>query len=293
MKKLIKICIMFVLVLSFFAFNSSATEAISKKTAFVNTKDDPLTVRSGAGTKYKKVGSLKKYAKITVYSTTKNGWSEIKYKKKTAYVSSKYLININIKNSRVTYSLQDVNGKKYTVYVIGTNEKKAKGGTLDVNTDWAYMWAGIDIGDTLYKGDYKIYLCKNGSQTASYTGYQYKDHIYNATQKMMYSIPSKYKGQPTLFIVSEVITSSDDEADVYYIYKGKLKKLRKNNGYFGYTYRPQIVGKNIYKIASSNNVTGKWYVDTLKFNLNKGSFTLINTKQYDYNKMYKWRKDWE
>lgn len=176
MKKLLKICIMFVLVLSFFSFDSSTTEATSKKTAFVNTKDDP----SGSGTKYKKVGSLKKHAKVTVYSTTKNGWSEIRYNKKTAYVSSKYLININIKNSRATYSLKDVNGKKYTVYVIGTNDKKGKvsyAGESSRNDVWKDAWIGADEGDTVYTGDYKIYLLKDGSQTASYTGYQYKDHI--------------------------------------------------------------------------------------------------------------------
>lgn len=106
----------------------------------------------------------------------------------------------------------------------------------------------------------------------------------------MYSVPSKHKGQPTLFVVSEVMSSSGDEADVYYIYKGKLKKA---SDYFGYTYRPQIAGKNIYKIASYDNTTATWYVDTLKFNLNTGSFTVTNTKQYSYGKMYKWRKDWK
>ncbi|MFJ8264772.1 SH3 domain-containing protein [Peribacillus asahii] len=91
MKRLFKVLIMLALVLSVFSFNSSTTEAASTKTAFVNIKSGTLNVRSGAGTKYKKVGSLKKGAKVAIYSNTKNGWSEIRYKKKKAYVATKYL----------------------------------------------------------------------------------------------------------------------------------------------------------------------------------------------------------
>ncbi|MFB5285417.1 SH3 domain-containing protein [Peribacillus sp. Hz7] len=91
MKKVFKILIMLILVLSFFSFNSSNTEAATTKIAHVNIKSGTLTVRSGAGTKYKKVGSLKKDAGVYIYSQTKNGWSEIRYKNKKAYVATKYL----------------------------------------------------------------------------------------------------------------------------------------------------------------------------------------------------------
>jgi len=60
MKKLFKIFIMFILVLSFCSLNSSTTEAATTKIAHVNIKSGTLNVRSGAGTKYKKVGSLLK-----------------------------------------------------------------------------------------------------------------------------------------------------------------------------------------------------------------------------------------
>ena len=88
-KRLFKVLIMFVFVFSFFSFNSVKTEAATTKIAHVNIKT--LNVRSGAGTKYKKVGSLKKDAGVYVYSKTKSGWSEIRYKKKKAYVATKYL----------------------------------------------------------------------------------------------------------------------------------------------------------------------------------------------------------
>ena len=269
-------------------FLTETTEAASTQTAFVNIKSGTLTVRSTASIKAKKVGSLKKYAKVKVYSTTKSGWSEIRYNKKKAYVSSKYLININIKNSRVTYSLKDINGNKYTVYIIGTNEKRGKA-TFDGNLGWNFVWAGANEGDSLYKGDYKIYLLKNGSQTASYTGYQYKDYTYNATRKMIYSVPSKYKGQPDLFAFAETMSSNGEEAGIYYVHKGKLKRAES----LLYTYRPQVSAKNKYKIAFYNNGDAKWYVYTLSFNPTKGTFNNLNVKQYDFQKMYKWRKDWK
>ncbi|WP_425388980.1 SH3 domain-containing protein [Domibacillus iocasae] len=48
-------------------------------------------VRSGPCTNYKSVGSLKNNIQVTVYSQTKSGWSEIRYNKKKAYVSTKFL----------------------------------------------------------------------------------------------------------------------------------------------------------------------------------------------------------
>jgi len=91
MKRLLTIFVMFILVLSFFSFNSVKTEAASTEKAFVNVKSGTLNVRSGAGTKYKKIGSLKKGAKIAVYSNTYSGWSKIYYKNKKAYVATKYV----------------------------------------------------------------------------------------------------------------------------------------------------------------------------------------------------------
>ncbi|HSQ87894.1 SH3 domain-containing protein, partial [Romboutsia sp.] len=59
-----------------------------KETKVVNTSS--LNVRSGPGTNYSKVGSLKKDEKIGVISES-NGWSKIGYKGKVAYTSSQYL----------------------------------------------------------------------------------------------------------------------------------------------------------------------------------------------------------
>lgn len=49
-----------------------------------------LNVRSGASTKYSKVGSYKKGTKVTCYGTS-GSWTKVKYSGKTRYVSSQYL----------------------------------------------------------------------------------------------------------------------------------------------------------------------------------------------------------
>ena len=53
----------------------------------VNTSSANLNVRSGAGTGYRVVGSLKKGTQVTVYEE-KNGWARIGTNQ---WVSSKYL----------------------------------------------------------------------------------------------------------------------------------------------------------------------------------------------------------
>lgn len=90
MNRVLKWIIAFALVLGVLLPNSVAVDAASKKySATVTVKT--LNVREKPSTKSKKVGTLKKGAKVTVYSKTKSGWSEIRYKKKKAYVATKYL----------------------------------------------------------------------------------------------------------------------------------------------------------------------------------------------------------
>ncbi|WP_228548358.1 SH3 domain-containing protein [Sporosarcina obsidiansis] len=61
------------------------------KTESATVTTDILNVREKPSTSSKKVGTLKKGNKVTVYSKTKDGWTQIQYKKKKAYVSTKYL----------------------------------------------------------------------------------------------------------------------------------------------------------------------------------------------------------
>ncbi|MDZ5471892.1 hypothetical protein SM124_09035 [Bacillus sp. 31A1R] len=197
---------------------------------------------------------------------------------------------VNTKKSRVTYTLKDANGKSYQLYVIGSSEKKKRASYDD--SDFAMVWAGANEGDLMYHGNYKFYIRKSGSKSVTYTGYQKKGYTYNATRKMMYMIPSKYKGQPDLFAIASTESSNFEFVDIYYISKGKLKKAKHG---LGYTLRPQNIYKDGFRIASYNNAVAKWDVLELKFNSTRGTFTKVKLKKYNFDSLsYKdWRKDWK
>ena len=68
---------------------SSADNTVSaQQTAVV--KDGPLNVRSGPGTSYERVGSLKKGTEVTILST-QDDWYEISAGSVTGYVSAQYI----------------------------------------------------------------------------------------------------------------------------------------------------------------------------------------------------------
>lgn len=279
-----KYLIVFVLFLSLFSFNTPSTQAASNETKYVDITSGTLTVRSGPGTSYKKVGSLKKYKKVIVYKN-KSGWSEIKYNKKKAYVLSKYLVNVNLKNNRKSYTIKDAKGSKYKVYMIGKNEVKAK---ATFNANWNMVWAGAAEGDILYKGDYKIYLRKNGSNKITYTGFQHINYTYNKTRSMIYSLPSKYKNQPDLFSVAETMASNSEEAQLYYVQKGKLIKV---NSTLGYSLRPKNTASNKFQTALYSNTTIEWYINSYKLDTVKGTIKRTSSKTVD--SYPNWRKDWK
>lgn len=96
MKKsvLFKIAICFIFVFSCIQFSvfSVAKAATNKnQVGIVELQSGTLNVRSGPGVKYKRIGYLQNGTKVEVYKQIKNGWSEIRFKKSKAYVSSKYL----------------------------------------------------------------------------------------------------------------------------------------------------------------------------------------------------------
>jgi len=209
----------------------------------------------------------------------------------SAFIPQTHAATVNIKKSRVSYTLKDSNGVKYSIYMIPTSEQKAKGSFND-KYGWDSVWAGVSEGDTLYHGNYKLYMSKLGSKSVIYTGIQINDYTYNESRKMIYSLPSKYKGQPDLFIIAETESSNFESGSIYYALNGKLKKAKDS---FGYTLRPQNIGKNLFRTAGYNNADGKWYIGDYKFNVATGqlSETQMLSKRVNLDSFVKsWRKDW-
>lgn len=89
MKRLFKF--MTILLAIFFILPHLPNASAASKTELAKVKVDILNVREKASAKSKKVGTLKKGAKVTVYTKTKTGWSEIRFNKKKGYVSTQYL----------------------------------------------------------------------------------------------------------------------------------------------------------------------------------------------------------
>jgi len=67
------------------------TIKVTKASGTYKVTASSLNVRSGNGTSYKSLGSLKKNQSIKVTGKTSNGWYRFSYKGKTGYVSGKYL----------------------------------------------------------------------------------------------------------------------------------------------------------------------------------------------------------
>ncbi|WP_419881670.1 PdaC/SigV domain-containing protein [Peribacillus sp. B-H-3] len=116
------------LVLSLFVsllFTANGANAASPKTAYVNTQTT-LNVRSAPNTKAKIVGSLSSGATVNVYAKLNSGWSEIFYKNKKAYVSTRYLkFYTTIKVTKHTYKgLSDLSYAQVSGMKNKTAEKK-------------------------------------------------------------------------------------------------------------------------------------------------------------------------
>lgn len=122
---MIKIALVFVLILSVLTpFSISTAEAATKTySATVNIKSGTSIVREKPSASSKKVGSLKKGMKVTVYVKKVNTWSEIRYKKKKAYVMTKYL--------KFSSSKSDISLSTYEVIWIGDS-------TTDKNLNYTY-----------------------------------------------------------------------------------------------------------------------------------------------------------
>ena len=72
-------------------FLTAKKKTKKKKTyATVNTKKDPLTIRSAANAKSKELGKIPKGIKVEVVKKGAS-WTKVKYKKNTGYVATKYL----------------------------------------------------------------------------------------------------------------------------------------------------------------------------------------------------------
>ncbi|WP_409290666.1 SH3 domain-containing protein [Peribacillus sp. SCS-37] len=118
--KMMKGILAFILILLVFAPVNQAEAAV--KTGVVDVSSGTLNVRSGPGVNYKKVGSLKNTARVTVYSI-KSGWAQILYAKKKRYVSDDYLRFYSTMSPAAAKAISD---KAYNAQLISKSKSYTK-----------------------------------------------------------------------------------------------------------------------------------------------------------------------
>ena len=114
---------------------TSVSTTASTKTGTVTCSS--LNVRSGAGTKYRKIGSLSYNQKVTIVSTV-NGWYKIKYGTGYGYVSSKYIKTSTSSSTKV----KNLNGFLFVGDSFTYNIRK----NIYANTDDAIIRAKGGVG---------------------------------------------------------------------------------------------------------------------------------------------------
>lgn len=119
-KKLVRLSLTIILFLQLAVqFNPAHSEAASSKLGYVTISSGVLNVRSGPGNNYKVIGSLKNNASVSVYSQSKNGWSQIGYKKGKAYVSSQYLRMYSYLQDKTKIYTYEYEQESFTTYYVG------------------------------------------------------------------------------------------------------------------------------------------------------------------------------
>ena len=120
------------------------------KTGTVNA--DVLNVRSGAGTTYSKIGSVKRGQTVQIEGSTSNGWYKIKYNNGYGYVSATYISNVA--------SSESTTSSATTVIYTGTTTDglnvRSGGSTSYSKIGYLSKGTKVNIVDKLSNGWYKI-----------------------------------------------------------------------------------------------------------------------------------------
>lgn len=168
--------------------SDTSTGEVDEKTVYYEVKVASLNVRTGPGTKHKKIGALKRGHKITSY-TLEKGWIKFKYtSSKTGYVCDDHCKKVT-KTSQVSVKIQNMvvvssgkgnvnlratphySGKLVTTIRTGEAVRVIKYKHTDKDKDgnvrYYYKLA------KKYKGKYAGYICTGNLKSASAVSVDY------------------------------------------------------------------------------------------------------------------------
>ena len=118
------------------------------KTGKVNTPGSTLNVRSGPGTSFSIIGSLKHGEKVTVTTTDNSSWYKINYNGKTGYVNAAYIVldgssttpgdsqpmTVYVNTPGLTLNVRSGPGTSYAI--IGSLKHGEKISVTNENSEW-------------------------------------------------------------------------------------------------------------------------------------------------------------
>lgn len=248
----------------------------SKKTYYKVTCTS-LNVRSGPGTKYKRVGSLKKNTKVYPSSISK-GWAKITYKSKDAYVSTSYLKKCYSDN-RVTASKRNYvthqNTAIRSTYKYGSTNKC----TIPAGKTIRCIYNPKYLDPTDKKKE--RYYYKLAEKYKGYTGYVAVKNLTEASD--------------TYYEYEEELNTADDKMGMvelygYTINNEKLFRigLYDDNPYYEFTYPLIQVGSTDFlkdkTVAPAPKTKTTVSGDSDKLTVTKDN--LLSGKYGDYNEFY-------
>ena len=192
------------------------TRVSTKKMEVVNTSS--LNIRSGAGTKYKVVGTAKKGQILDVTSIS-NGWAKISYNGSTAYASANYLKTVSIEEPQnkiiMIVKVNDLSVRKGA----GTSYTKLgslkKGQEVTVVSELSNGWVKIEFNN----------------------GYGYVSNV---------------KGAYLEPVSNTIVPSTPEESTVQYSATADIN-LRKENSWSGQIITVIKKGTNLEVVSIDNN----------------------------------------
>lgn len=179
--------------------NNNIKNVSASSTYYRYVTASSLNVRSGASTRYSRVGSYKKGTKVTCYGTS-GSWTKVRYGGKTRYVSSQYLsakkpgssTSTSAYSRYVTASSLNIRSKASTSSSrVGSYKKGTKVSCYGTSGSWTKV---KHSGKTRYVSSQYLSTKKPGSSAGSSTSSSSKgQQIANYAQQFVGN-PYRYGG---------------------------------------------------------------------------------------------------
>lgn len=257
--------------------NDTETVTSGKKETYYKVTCTSLNVRAGAGTKYKRIGSLKKNAKVYPSSIAKN-WAKITYSGKTAYVCTLYLkkcVSDNTVTLKKRNYVCNVNTAIRTTYKIKSTNKC----TIPAGTTIRCIYSSkyLDPDDK----EKKRYYFKLAEKYKGYDGYVIVDNLTLASNTYY-----DYEIEPE---------TADDKVGMVELYgyttnNEKLFRmgLYDDNEYYEFTYPLIQVGSQDFlkdkTVAPSPKTVTRYEGGSDKLTVTKDA--LLSGRYGDWNEFY-------